>query len=198
MHRLLLMLVCSTLPLSACGDRSAAAAPPTQGATHVDSILPRAEALRRFQASARPIDSLTGGAASRDALVDAFVHAVETRDTAGLRRLSLDRDEFAFLYYPTAAQGLPPYDLAPDLLWFLLQTGSDKGLTRALASRGGRTLGFQSYRCDTVPSREGANLLWGPCVVRHRQAGAIVEERLFGLIVERDGRFKFVSYGNKL
>jgi hypothetical protein len=198
MHRLLILLVCSALPLSACGDRSAAAAPPARRATHVDSILPRAEALRRFQASARPIDSLTGGTASRDALVRAFVHAVETRDTAGLRRLSLDRNEFAFLYYPTAAQGLPPYDLAPDLLWFLLQNGSEKGLTRALASRGGRRLGFRSYRCDTMPSREGANLLWGPCVVRHRQAGVTVEERLFGLIVERDGRFKFVSYGNKL
>ncbi len=27
---------------------------------------------------------------------------------------------------------------------------------------------------------------------------ALVEERLFGLIVERDGRFKFVDNGNRL
>jgi hypothetical protein len=35
--------------------------------------------------------------------------------------------------------------------------------------------------------------------VRHRQSGsAEIEERLFALILERDGRFKFVSMANKL
>ncbi len=198
MHRLLIVFVCATAPLSACGERSAAAASPAHRAIHVDSIRPRAEALRRFQAGLRPSDSLSGGPTSRDALVGAFVHAVETRDTAELRRLALDRDEFAFIYYPTTPQGLPPYDLTPDLLWFMLQSGSEKGLGRALASRGGRSLGFERYRCDPTPSRQGANLVWGPCAVRHRVDGGAFEERLFGLIVERYGRFKFVSYANPL
>ena len=36
-------------------------------------------------------------------------------------------------------------------------------------------------------------------MVRSRPAGrTLAEERLFGLIIERGGRFKFVSYGNKL
>jgi hypothetical protein len=33
--------------------------------------------------------------------------------------------------------------------------------------------------------------------VRLRRAGEFTQERLFGLI-EREGRFNFVSYGNKL
>lgn len=199
MNRLLMpLLACFSVLLAACGGRDAAAAPPARQATHVDSILPRAEALRRFQAGARPTAALAGGAASRGALVRAFVTALEAKDTAALRALALDQAEYAFLYYPTAPQGLPPYDLAPDLLWFMLQSGSGKGLARALTARGGRDLGFERFRCDARPSREGANLVWGPCVIRHRQGGVVVEERLFGLIVEREGQFKFVSYANKL
>lgn len=198
MIRVLMLLAGLTTAIGACGERGAAAVPPVHRATRVDSILPRAEALRRFQAGARQTDSLSGGARSRDALVRMFLTALEARDTARLRALALDRDEFAFLYYPTAPQGLPPYDLTPDLLWFVQQSASDKGLARALATRGGPHLGFDGYRCDTIPSRQGPNVVWGPCVVRHRQGGGMAEERLFGLIIERGGRFKFVSYGNKL
>ncbi len=198
MLRLFTFLIGASTALGACAEREAAAAPPAHRPTHVDSILPRAEALRRFQASARPADGLAHGVPSRDALVHAFVRALETRDTAGLRALALTRDEYAFLYYPTASQGLPPYDLPPDLLWFMLQSASDKGLTRLLAARAGGGLGYERYRCDPEPSREGANLLWGPCLVRHRRGGRMVTERLFGLVIERAGQFKFVSYGNKL
>ena len=136
---------------------------------------------------------------SRDSLVRGFVHALETRDSAALGRMLLDRGEFAYLYYPTNPQGLPPYDLNPDLLWFMLTSGSDKGIGRALEKRGGRSMGFAGYSCDSVPSRQGRNVVWGPCVVRHLGASGNSEgERLFGLIIERDGRYKFVSYSNRL
>jgi hypothetical protein len=184
--------------LAGCGGQSAAAAPPAHRAVHVDSILPRGEALRRCQAGARRVDTLSGGALSRDALVREFVRGIEARDIAALRRLALDRDEFAFLYYPTAPQGQPPYDLEPGLLWFTLESGSHKGLARALESRGGQSLGFERYHCDSIPSRQGANTVWGPCMVRSRRKGVVAEERLFGLIIERAGRFKFVDYGNRL
>jgi hypothetical protein len=201
MHRLLSLFAATTvatttIAASACRERSAAAA--VHQPIHVDTILPRAEAVRRFQASARPTGHLANGVTSRDALVRTFVGALEKGDTAELRRLALDRDEFAYLYYPTAPQGLPPYDVAPDLLWFMLGNGSDKGLRRALASRGGQPLGYESYHCDPTPSRQGANTVWGPCIIRRKQGGRQVEERLFGLIIERAGRFKFVDYANGL
>jgi hypothetical protein len=192
-------LACATLSgLAGCGGQSAAAPPAARRPVHVDSIVPREEALRRFQASAQCVESLSGGAPSRNALIHEFVRGLEARDTAALRRLALDRDEFAFLYYPTAPQGLPPYDLEPGLLWFTLESGSHKGLARALESRGGRALGFEGYGCDSIASRQGENTVWGPCTVRSRRKGVVMEERLFGLIVERKGRFKFVDYGNRL
>jgi hypothetical protein len=184
--------------LTGCGGQSAAAPPAVRRPVHMDSIVPREEALRRFRASAQRVESLSGGAPSRDALIREFVRGLEARDTAVLRRLALDRNEFAFLYYPTAPQGLPPYDLEPGLLWFTLESGSHKGLARALESRGGRALGFEGYRCDSIASQQGENTVWGPCTVHSRRKGVVMEERLFGLIVERAGRFKFVDYGNRL
>lgn len=183
--------------VAGCG-RSSATTPAAHRSTHVDSLIPRAEALRRFRAGIPPVDSLAGGVATRDALVRRYVRALEQRDTVALRRLLLTRSEFAYLYYPTNPQGLPPYDLNPDLMWFMLSTGSEKGLTRALAELGGRQLGYRGYGCDSVPSRQGANTVWGPCLVHLAPTGEDSgSQRLFGLIVERGGRYKFVSYANR-
>jgi hypothetical protein len=52
--------------------------------------------------------------------------------------------------------------------------------------------------CDASPSRDGGNLIWGPGALRLRRSGQVTQERLFGLIIERKGRFKFVSCTNKL
>jgi hypothetical protein len=184
--------------LTACG-RSSATTPAAHRPTHIDSLIPRPEALRRFRAGLPPVDSLSGGVASRDALVRKYLRAIEKRDTVMLRRLLLTRSEFAYVYYPTNPQGLPPYDLSPDLMWFMVSTGSGKGLTRALAELGGQRLGYTGYVCDSVPSRQGANTVWGPCAVHLRlKGGESTSERLFGLIVERGGRYKFISYANKL
>ena len=196
MHRPITLLLFGALALSGCEGRGVHRSPETARATHVDSIVPRAEALRRFQARTAPVDTLAGGARSRGALVRNFVRAIEGRDTTALRRLVLDRSEFAYLYYPTAPQGLPPYDLPPDLLWFTLASGSAKGIARALESFGGRSLGMEGYHCDPTPSRQGDNLVWGPCRIERRAAGEELEVRLFGLILERAGRFKFVTYAN--
>ncbi len=167
--------------------------------THVDSVVPRTVALERFQRESRHVTALSGGATSRDDLVHRFTRAVESRDTASLRRLVLSRAEFAFLYYPTSAQGMPPYDLSPDLMWFMLVERSNRGVAALLAERAGRPLAVTGYRCLGDSTVEGKNRLWGPCLLRRVQAPSdTVEERLFGPILERDGRYKFVSYSNRL
>ena len=93
----------------------------------VDSILPREEALRRFREGLAPVDSLAGGVGSRDELVAAFVRAIAAADTAAIARMAVSRAEFAYLYYPTAVEGMPPYDLEPGLMWFTLYERSDEG-----------------------------------------------------------------------
>jgi hypothetical protein len=170
----------------------------TRTETVIDSVVPREEALRRFREGLPPVDTLAGGAASRDALVEAFVVALERLDTAALRPLVLTVAEFAWLYYPTTPMGLPPYDLSPALMWFQMEGRSRQGIAAALAQRGGRPLAIVGHHCDG-PSEEGDNRIWAPCVIRRLQApGDTVEERLFGPILERGRRYKFVSFANRL
>jgi hypothetical protein len=145
-----------------------------------------------------PIDSLAGGATSLEALMTRFVRAVERNDTASLERLALSRQDFAWVFYPTNPQAAPPYDLSPGLFWFLLEGRSRKGLGRLLVDRGGRPLKYAGVRCDSAVSREGENTVRGPCAVLRIQGRDTVAERLFGLVIERRGRWKFVSYANRL
>lgn len=82
----------------------------------VDSLLSREELLRRFRGGVPPITALEGGSESRDGLVRRFMSALEKRDTVALRAMAMSRSEFAYLYYPTSPQGLPPYELEPGLM----------------------------------------------------------------------------------
>lgn len=180
--------------LAACGADARA----RDTGSVVDSIVPREVALVQFRAGLPEVKRLAGGAPSRQALVREFVTALAAGDTAALRALTLSRAEFAWLYYPTTPQGLPPYDLAPGLMWTMLELHGERGLRHALAEYGGRATRFAGHTCDQRTSYEGANTVSGPCVVRFVVAGNTVAQRLFGLIVSRDSRFKFVSLANKL
>ncbi|HEX5003815.1 MAG TPA: hypothetical protein VFV65_00760 [Gemmatimonadales bacterium] len=180
----------------ACAREPRVARAATDGV--VDSVIPRAEALRRFRVGLDTVRVLEGGAPSRDALVRAYVAALEAADTTAIKRLTLSKAEFAWLYYPESAQGRPPYDLSPSLMWFMMDEQSRKGLTRALAERGGAPYADAGYLCMGEAVREGPNTLWGPCVVsRVSAAGDTIPERLFGQILGRDGVFKITTHANK-
>jgi len=190
--RRIVLLLFLVLPACRAEPRDAQAATPP--GTHVDSILPPEEEQRRFRAGLEDPGVLAGGAESREALVRAFVRAAERADTTAVRRMILSRAEFAYLYYPSSEFTHPPKRLSPALLWFLTMQESEKGIGRLFARRGGRPLGYVSSRCAPAPRVEGENRLWDRCTVTLREGKT---ERLFGTIVERDGRFKFVSYQNE-
>ena len=165
----------------------------------VDSVVPREEALRRFREGVPPAEHLQGGESSVAALIDAYARALQARDTAAIARLAISRAEFAWLYYPTTPQGLPPYDVEPGLLWFLMSSRSDKGARRALTLYGGHKAKVLSHDCGQSGTREGENTIWGPCTVRWvREGGDTVSTRLLGQIIERDHQYKVLSYSNDL
>jgi hypothetical protein len=163
----------------------------------MDSILPPEAEERRFREGLADPGALAGGTRSREALVRAFVRAVEGADTAAVRRMILSRAEFAYLYYPSTEFTHAPKRMSPALLWFLTMQESEKGIGRLFARRGGRPLDYVSSRCAPEPRVEGENRLWDRCTVTLRRDGETKTERLFGTILERDGRFKFISYQNE-
>lgn len=174
------------------------AVPVVQGV--VDSVFPIDEESRRFVATLDSVPTaLREGADSRGTLVRRFVRALETRDTAELRRLVMQRDEFIALYYPHTRYTRRPHELAPALLWFQMENPSSRGLHRALERFGGRSLGYQGLRCPEVPRIEERNRIWEGCTVAVRgEDGVVAPRQLFGALLERDGTWKFLSYANAI
>lgn len=164
----------------------------------VDSILPVEEQLRRFRAGVPDtLREFDGAMSSRDGLVGAFMRGLAAADTAALVRLTISRAEFAWLIYPDSPLSAPPYRLAPDLAWMQHTAASGTGLTRLLERLGGTGLTFDSWGCLEGPRQEGANRIWRDCAVRFEQPGAEQKTlRLFSSIIERQGRFKILSYAN--
>ena len=174
------------------------ASPAAAAVSYVDSAIPIEEALRRFRKDLSRPKALVGGLGSREKLVREFVRAVGSSDTVALRRMALRAAEFGWLYYPSSPLSQPPYELAPALMWFQLQGESERGASRLLAERSGSRLRYLGHTCAPL-REEGRNRLHGDCELRYQTVhGETIVERLFGLIIERDGLYKFVSYANRL
>lgn len=194
------------LAASACSGaepRTAAAAPPSiaegwtqQPGLRVDSILPMEVQLARFRHGLPVVTALDNAARSADDLVRQFLTAVGKADTTALAGLTLSRSEYAWLYFPTSVYAAPPYELPPDLAWTLSRAASEKGASRVIRRLSGPRLRFHGYRCGQQAS-EGPNRFWRQCTVDYEHpAEGRVSRRLFATIMERDGRYKFLSYAN--
>lgn len=169
----------------------------TQSTFTPDSV--RAAELARFRTGLPQVHDLQDAAPTQAELGRQVVQAVAGRDTTLLRRLAMSRGEFAWIYYPTNPQAKPPYDLDPATLWLTLSAQSERGLARALERIGDHPVSFLGSSCDSVPSREGENTVYGPCTVRFVVAPHDTSEgRLYGLVIERHGRWKLVNYANHL
>ena len=187
------------LAVAGCQTHDLRATRVPAGGGVVDNVVPLPEALRRFRNDLPAVTRLAGGEATREGLVRAFARALEARDTAALRAMVLSKAEFAWLYYPTAREANPPYGLPPALAWFTQEGRGDRGLRVALEVLGGRPIRYLGHECAPEPRVEGENRLWGFCVVSHLgERGDTLRAQLFGLILERGGMYKFVSYANKL
>jgi len=170
-----------------------------QAAVRVDSAFAMPQALARFRAGLPETRELGGAyAVDRDALVRRFVVALEAGDSAAFMPMMLSRAEFAWLYYADDPQAKSPYELPPELMWQQAMQQGEKGIGRALERFGGRPLAFRGYACVRDEQR-GRNRVWTGCDLDVAAAdGTRARVRLFGGIVERDGRYKILSYANEL
>ncbi len=204
MKLLRLGIIGLTLACTFPGDASDRSTPPQATAaparTIIDSILPPAEEMRRFRVNGGPVRTkLTGGAASRDALAREFVQALAERDTVMIRSLVIDHIEFADLYYPASRYARPPFRTPVGLIWTQIQLNSEKGITRALDRLGGQRLRFVGVTCASPPESVGPARIHSRCSTRYVEPGGdTVSRRLFGAIVQLDGRSKFLSYSNDM
>lgn len=155
-------------------------------------------ALTLFRQGIPRLDTLEHASTSIDQLVSRFAAIVEKRDTAALREIVMSRREYAWLYYPTSRWTKAPTKQEPGLNWFLHTQSSQKGATRLLGDYGGRPVRIVHNECRGPARVEGSNRIWGDCrqtIVTGRDSTIM---RLFGGVIEREGRFKIFSYSNDL
>ena len=164
----------------------------------VDSILPLEEQLRRFRAGLTDVPTeFSGGETSRDLLVKTFVRSLESADTSRLIKLTVSKAEFAYLVYPESPFTSAPYAQAPDLVWMRHSAASGTGLKRLLDRIAGTKLGFLSWQCSPEPQIAGTNRIWKDCSVRFVPGSSDTTNlQLFSGIIERQGRYKILSYAN--
>ena len=164
----------------------------------VDSVFPPAEELRRFREGTEEVGELAGGASSRESLVEGLIGALERADTAAVLSLALTRDEFAWLYFPHTIYTTQPYQLSPAFVWYHQQNRSSRGLTRLLSRYAGEELHYSGLRCPDEGEPFGKGRIWHDCtVLGELPTNEQVEERLFGSILEWNGRYKLVSFSNE-
>jgi hypothetical protein len=163
------------------------------------------QALADFRVGLPVVTELRDAEPDRERLVRRFARAVERADTAALRAMVVSRAEFAWLYYPTSPYTRRPTRQNAALAWELLLMDSQKGVTRLLDRYGGRPLHLVGHTCAPEPQTQSDRTaavpvrFWYDCTLRLAPPGADTTEiRLFGPIMERDGRFKLFSYSNDL
>ena len=176
------------------------ARPWRQPGDRIDSILPMPEYLRRFREGLREPESLQGGARTRVELARRFLAAVAAEDSAALRELLITPAEFAWLIFPLHIYSRPPYELDPALFWLQLGAESNKGLSKTLARYGSRNLRYLAMDCraDSTQLQPGPARLWSRCLVTFEDDSVKLTQRMFGSIVERDGRAKLLSFASGL
>ncbi len=166
----------------------------------VDSVLPVDEEMRLFRNAIGgvPATQLENASASREELIRRFVRDLAARDSSDLRSTAISAREFIDLVYPSSPNTHPPYRQSPGFVWMQINGQGSSGLTRALQRRGGQRFSYAGHWCGPQPDVQGRNKLWLRCTVQLvSPSGDTTTQRLFGTIIERDGRFKFVSFANQ-
>lgn len=138
---------------------------------------------------------LEGASASPEALAAAVLDGFARKDRAALERLVISRQEFIDHVWPVLPASRPERNLSPQFVWDDLSGKSRLHLARNLTlplPAGVRVSGIE-FRGETT--RYGALTI-------HRESVLTVTDlqgrpatlRLFGSMLERDGRYKVFSY----
>ncbi|NOT08392.1 MAG: hypothetical protein HOP28_09325 [Gemmatimonadales bacterium] len=157
------------------------------------------EYLRRFREGLTEPTRFEGGETSRGALGRRVLAGIQRRDTADLAKLLVSRGEFAWLVFPEHLYARPPYELDPAIFWMQLTAATASGLEGSLRHYGGKPMALLAVTCerDTLQIRQGPITAWSKCGLRYRSGDSVVTHRLFGTIVERDGRMKLMSLASE-
>jgi hypothetical protein len=132
---------------------------------------------------------------SAEAMSRAVLEAVEQHDRDALRALALNKEEFTEHVWPQLPAARPERNLSPSFVWMSLNQKSSIMLRHVLAAHGGKK--YQLVRVHFL----GQTTQFGSFQV-HRDGELTVKDaqgreqqvRMFGSVLQKNGRYKVFSY----
>jgi hypothetical protein len=132
---------------------------------------------------------------STEALSTAVIAAVERRDTAALRAVALNEEEFREHVWPELPASRPERNLPFSYVWGDLRQKSDAGLALTLQRHGGRRYALVSVRHVGETTHYPSYVVHRETVLHVRdEAGMVTDLRLFGSVIQKDDVWKVFSY----
>jgi len=121
--------------------------------------------------------------------------AVERRDSATLDRIALTEEEFREQIWPELPAARPERNLPFSYVWGDHRQKSNQSLARTLARHGGHRYTLISVRNSGETTQYPSYKVYRDTVLQVRdETNAVVELRLFGSTVQKDGAWKVFSY----
>lgn len=138
---------------------------------------------------------LTGSQFSPEGAASEFLDALAREDLESIRAMALSKREFAQYVWPGLPASRPGTNLTLDFVWSSLNTRSDSGLRRTLASYRGRRLRLLGLRFTGETTDYGKAKVHRETRLRIRDdEGRERELELFGSMLEVDGEYKIFSF----
>jgi hypothetical protein len=141
---------------------------------------------------------LKNGFRTPEALCDAFLSALEKRDTARLYDLTLTRDEYLNWLWVEMPASKPIFNIPLEFVWENNWNNSVKGLNKALYNYGGKRLAFAALEFRAPDDEyQSFKLKMKPLLIAVDSAGNTHKLSYFSAIVEMNGLYKVVNYTDK-
>lgn len=132
---------------------------------------------------------------NREALAEAVLTRLASKDVAGLKALALSEQEFKDHVWPELDTSRPERNVPFDYAWGQLKQRSDGSLDSVVSRYAGRSLKLvrTSFRGETTQYKSFAVMRESE-VVAADETGSELVLQLFGSAMVKDGRYKLFSY----
>jgi hypothetical protein len=132
---------------------------------------------------------------SKEAAAGAVVQALAARDVRRLEALAVSEDEFKTRVWPALPASVPAFGMPADYAWADTAAKSHAALSSLVAANGGRRFEVERVSFGDTPRDYGPFRVHPRAQLEVRDAtGARGTARLFGSMLEAEGRWKVFSY----
>ena len=131
---------------------------------------------------------------SPEALAQAVLKAFESGDHAQIAGVALNEREFRDHVWPELPASRPERNLSFAYVWGDLRQKSEHSLEQALAEHGGRRYTLASVRFGRTTPYDSYVVHRDTVLTVRTSGGDEFDVRLFGSMIEKNGRWKVFSY----